>query len=92
MSGAWPKPGQMAYETECGPFPDIGIEAESSADGAARVCGNWSGSDPVHIAGMTRKMNNGEATSDDGWQYECIGGSSGRLIEACEVFCMEAKQ
>ena len=61
-----------AYNSECGVSPSVAIETGGgSSDGASRVCGTSSSSEPVDIGGMARPINSGEASTEDDWQYEC---------------------
>ena len=52
-------------------WQDIIIEGGGSSKGASQLCGTSTSSDPVDISGMTRPFNSGEATTTDGWFYEC---------------------
>ena len=61
-----------AYNNECESNLSLVIETGGgSSDGASRVCGTSSSSAPVDVGGMTRPMNEGEATTEDNWQFEC---------------------
>ena len=49
----------------------ITVETGGSSDSIARACGTLSGSTTVDIAGMTRLPFPGEASTGNGWYYEC---------------------
>lgn len=66
LLGAWAE----QYTDLC---PDVSIEVEvgGSATSVARACGTAQGSTSADIAGMTRLPFPGEATTEDGWNYDC---------------------
>lgn len=66
--------------TPCFEAPTIAIDDSSSSTGAARVCGVRRGEDPVDVAAMLRPMNQLEASTNNGWSYNCTL-STRRTIE-----------
>jgi ABC-type phosphate transport system substrate-binding protein len=68
LAGAW----MQGFEKP-DVFPNsitIMVEAGGSSSGAARVCGTSTKS-PVDVGGMSRLFNSGEASTENGWNYEC---------------------
>ena len=59
-----------AYKPQC---PDVEVTTDSGgyAAGAARVCDNHLLYSGVDIAGMSGPFFNPQATTENGWQYEC---------------------
>ena len=63
---------QKGYSQMCaGAAQEMIVEGESSADGAARVCGSRTGAAPVDMGGVSRLLQNAEAKTEDGWHYDC---------------------
>jgi ABC-type phosphate transport system substrate-binding protein len=68
LVGAW----MQGFEKPevCSNSITIMVEAGGSSSGAARVCGTSTKS-PVDVGGMSRLFNSGEASTENGWKYEC---------------------
>ncbi|CAB9522085.1 phosphate binding protein [Seminavis robusta] len=72
-----------AYTETCGDVidpPNVVIEAGGSSDGASRACGTSLSSDPIDIGGMTRPLTSGEATTENGFEFDCAR-STRRLLQ-----------
>lgn len=68
----WAEGYAAASVDRANPAPLITLHDSSSSSGAARVCGVRRREDPVDVAAMTRSMNQLEASTDNGWEYNCL--------------------
>lgn len=65
LANAW----MEAYAAFCDITNQIVVEAGGSTSGGARLCGTKE--TPVDIGGMSRPFNTGEASTEDGWNFDC---------------------
>jgi ABC-type phosphate transport system substrate-binding protein len=61
---------EASYKRQC-PETIISFEDATSSTGAARVCGVRRDAAAVDVASMTRGMNRLEATTKNGWKFDC---------------------
>ena len=79
LTEAW----KGAFEETCQDV-DITIEGGGSSDGAARVCGTRANAAAVDIGAMSRDFNPVEASTENGWTYDCER-SPRSVIQVCHV-------
>lgn len=76
----------LGYNTLC-PTARVTIDDSSSSTGAARVCGVRRKATAVDIGSMRRPMNRLEASSNDGWRFQCE--RSTRSTIQVSTMCLE---
>ena len=73
-----------AYSTACG--NTVTVEGGGSSSGARRVCANSSrGESAVDIGDMSRQWKTTEATTTDGYTYNCVAGDTTRSAIQVDV-------
>lgn len=60
----------LIYDTAC-TIDHISIEGGGNAVGVGRICGNRNRGAPVDVGGMSRSFHITEATSKNGYDYQC---------------------
>lgn len=56
------------------------VEGGGSSTGAGRVCGNLDRGEPVEIGDMSREWKDSEASTSNGYVYQCIKGDPTRSV------------
>ena len=73
-----------AYQKYCNGVA-ITVEGGGSGAGAGRVCANSEKGTPVDIGDMSRGWKSSEASTDDGFTYDCLKGDTSRSAIQIDV-------